>query len=135
MKKLVVDEIFAEWARQYGYFIPEPDMSVGVIDDDNIIGAAVFHAWSGPDIEVSYYGNKSLSLGVVRGLARIAVEAFGVSRVTARTARNNKTVTRGIRKLGFEYEGIRHCGYGDKDAVMYGLYGEKLAKLAGKAVH
>ena len=44
-------------------------------------------------------------------------------------------MTRGIKKIGFEYEGIAHNGYGDEDAIMYGLYGHKLARLAGKTVH
>ena len=135
MKRLVINNMFADWAQQYGYASTNFDMAVGIVDGDMIVGAAMFHAWNGPDIELSYYGKNSLTPGVAKGLAQIAVDGFGVSRVTARTARNNKIVTRGIKKLGFEYEGIRKHGYGEQDAVMYGLYGTKLAKLAGKAMH
>jgi RimJ/RimL family protein N-acetyltransferase len=71
----------------------------------------------------------------VKGIAKIATECLGVSRITARTSRSNKTMTRGIRKVGFQYEGVRKCGYGNQDAIMYGLYGKNLAKLAGKALH
>jgi len=44
-------------------------------------------------------------------------------------------MTRGIRKVGFQYEGVRKFGYGEQDAIMYGLYGKNLAKLAGRALH
>ena len=40
---------------------------------------------------------------------------------------------KGIKKIGFEFEGVRHNGYGKYDALMYGLYGANLAKLAQAA--
>ena len=43
-------------------------------------------------------------------------------------------MTKGIKKVGFEYEGIRHAAYGNRDAVMYGLWGKNLARLAGKTL-
>jgi RimJ/RimL family protein N-acetyltransferase len=110
-------------------------MAIGVLEEGYLVAACMFHAHNGPDVELSYYGPKTLTLDIVKGLARIAVEYLGVSRITARTSRGNKIMTRGIKKVGFEYEGIRKCGYGDQDAIMYGLYGANLARLAGKTVH
>jgi len=131
-----MDSHVLEWSQEkFGLAPKYCDMALGVIEDGELVGSAFFHAWNGPDIELSYYGPNTLTLGIYRSLMRIAVNSFGVSRVTIRTARNNKTMTRGIKKLGFEFEGIRHHGYGKYDAIMYGLYGEKLARLAGKAVH
>lgn len=138
MKSLMVgqDDTIAAWAFDTFKFYPcHYVMAIGIVEDRRLIGAAMFHAHNGPDVEVSYYGPNTLTLDVVKGLARIAVDYLGVSRITARTSKSNKAMTRGIKKIGFEYEGIRHCGYGDQDAVMYGLYGEKLARLSGKAMH
>jgi RimJ/RimL family protein N-acetyltransferase len=108
---------------------------LGIANEDGLVGACLFHAHNGPDVELSYYGPNTLTLSIVKRIAKIAVEYLGVSRITARTSRSNKMMTRGIKKIGFEYEGIRKCGYGNQDAVMYGLYGKNLARLAGKALH
>lgn len=126
----------AAWAfHTFGFHPTQYCMAIGILKDGVLVAACMFHAHNGPDVELSYYGPHTLTLGLVKGLAKIAVEHLGVSRVTARTARTNKTMTRGIRKVGFQYEGVRKCGYGDQDAIMYGLYGRNLARLAGKALH
>ena len=111
-------------------------MAIGIANPKgDLVASCLFHAHSGPDVELSYYGPNTLTLDLVKGIAKIAVEYLGVSRITARTSRSNKTVTRGIKGIGFAFEGIRKCGYGDEDAVMYGLYGKNLARLAGKELH
>lgn len=126
----------AAWAFQtFGFHPTQYCMAVGIMENGLLVAACMFHAHNGPDVELSYYGPNTLTLGLIKGLAKIATECLGVSRITARTSRSNKTMTRGIRKVGFQYEGIRKCGYGEQDAVMYGLYGKNLAKLAGKALH
>lgn len=137
MKVLVTgnDTVVAEWVfRSFGIVITQCNLAVGIVEGDRMVGAAFFHAHNGPDVEISYYGPRTMTLDIVKGLARIAVDHLGVSRVTARTAKSNKRMTRGIRKVGFEFEGIRKCGYGDQDAIMYGLFGRKLAKLAGRTM-
>jgi RimJ/RimL family protein N-acetyltransferase len=126
----------AAWAfKTFNFHPTHYCMAVGIIEDHGLVAACMFHAHNGPDVELSYYGPKTLTLDVVKGLAKIAVEHLGVSRITARTSRANKTITRGIKGVGFQYEGVRKCGYGDQDAIMYGLYGRNLAKLAGRALH
>ncbi len=138
MKTFLLDNdlTVATWAfRTFGFHPTQFNMAIGIMEKGHLVGACMFHAHNGPDVELSYYGPHTLTLGLVKGIAKIAVERLGVSRITARTSRSNKTMTRGIRKVGFQFEGVRKCGYGDQDAIMYGLYGEKLAKLAGKALH
>ena len=138
MKTLMLgnDEWIASWTNtHFGYGGPgKYDMAMGIIHDNELVGSVMFHAYNGHDVELSIYGPNSLDLGIVRKIVRLAVDQLGVSRITVRTARNNKTMTRGITKLGWEYEGIRHCAYGEYDAVMYGLYGKKLMRLAGKVM-
>jgi RimJ/RimL family protein N-acetyltransferase len=126
----------AAWAfKTFGFHPTQYCMAIGILEDGLLVAACMFHAHNGPDVELSYYGPKTLTLDVVKGLAKIAVEQLGVSRITARTSRANKTITRGIKGVGFQYEGVRKCGYGDQDAIMYGLYGRNLARLAGKVLH
>lgn len=130
------DEIVASWT--FSTFNMPPcayEMAVGIIEDGHLVGSVLWHAYRGHDIEISYYGPKTMTLGIARACARMATDHFKVSRVTARTSKANKTMTRGIKKIGFEYEGICHHGYGDQDAVIYGLYGKNLARLAGKEMH
>lgn len=125
----------AAWAfKTFNFYPTQFCMAVGIMKDDMLVAACLFHAHNGPDVELSYYGPGTLDLGVVKGIAGIAVEHLGVSRITARTARKN-SLRKSIHKLGFEFEGVRKCGYGDQDALMYGLYGKNLARLAGKALH
>ena len=129
------DKWIATWTQiHFGCGSGHYDMAIGIVDDGDLVGSALLHAYNGHDVEVSYYGPKTIDLGVMRKLARLCVDNLGVSRITVRTARNNKTMTRGITKLGFQYEGIKHNGYGEYDAVMYGLYGKKLMRLAGKVL-
>lgn len=138
MKNLLLgyDRQVSEWAfKVFGYQPISCDLAVGILDGGRIVGAALFHAYNGHDVEISYYGPKTMTLGVVRKIAKLAVEGLGVSRITVRTLKSNKQMTQGIKGIGFQFECVRKNGYGEKDAIMYGLYGEKLAKLAGKAVH
>ena len=130
------DENIANWtSEKFGIRCMDYNMALGIVDDGRVVGSVLFSAYNGHDVEISYFGPNTMTLGLVKQIAKIAVNHLGVSRITARTTRNNKTMTRGVKKIGFEYEGIRHNAYGEYDAVMYGLYGDKLAKLAGKAVH
>ena len=137
MKNLLLnyDDQVAQWAfNTFNYAPTKYDMAIGIVENDRIVGAALYHAWNGPDVEISYYGPQTMTLGIIKALARVAVNHLGVSRITARTAKSNKAITRGIKGLGFEYEGIRHNAYGGADAVMYGLYGRNLARLAGRTL-
>jgi RimJ/RimL family protein N-acetyltransferase len=135
MKQLLFghDEEIARWTADT-FRIPNGrcDMAIGIVEDGVLKGSIMWHAYRGHDIEISYYGPRTMTLGIARTCAKIAMDHFGVSRVTARTARSNKTMTRSVKKIGFEYEGISHHGYGEQDAVMFGLYGKNLARLAGK---
>lgn len=138
MKQLIYgfDEKVAEWTQNvFGVPPGKYEMAVAIVEHDKIVGSIMWHAFRGHDIEISYYGPKTMTLGIARACARVAVDHFGVSRVSARTAKRNKTMTKGIEGIGFRYEGIIHAGYGNKDAVLYGLYGKNLARLAGKEMH
>ena len=138
MKKLLYgyDEQVAAWTSNNFHVMPgKYEMAVGIVEGNNIVGSVIWNAYRGHDIEISYYGPKTMTLGIARECAKVAVDHFGVSRVTARTIRSNKAMTRGVKKIGFEYEGIIHAGGKAHDEVLYGLYGKNLARLAGKELH
>ncbi len=127
------DEILNQWTlATFGVRNFNSNMALGVMDGPQLVGSVFFHAHNGPDIELSYFGPQTLTIGILRSICRIAVDHFGVSRITVRAPRTNKRMTRGIHKIGFVFEGVRHNGYGDQDALMYGLYGKNLARLAGR---
>lgn len=137
MKVLVTgnDQLVIDWTlHAFGVLCTKVDLACGIAEEGRLVGACFFQAYNGPDIELSYYGPNTLTLDIVKQLAKIAVDHFAVSRITVRTQKSNKILKKSIHKLGFVFEGVRHHGFGDEDAVMYGLFGEKLAHLAGRTM-
>ena len=137
MKRLICgrDEEIAEWTFDKFHLRPvRYDMAIGIVDDSELVGSVLWHAYNGDDIEISDYGPKTMTLGIARAMAKMAIDYWGVSRVSAKTARSNRKMTRGIKKIGFEWEGTKHCAYGDEDAIMYGLWGKNLYRLAGRSL-
>jgi RimJ/RimL family protein N-acetyltransferase len=130
------DQLVVDWTfDRFGIYCTKIDMAFAIIEDGEIVGSCFFQAHNGPDIELSYYGRpNTMTPAIVKQLAKIAVDHFGVSRITARTMKSNKALKKSIHKIGFVYEGIRHRAFGEEDAVMYGLFGENLARLAGKVM-
>lgn len=138
MKQLIYgcDEQVASWTLSTFNVQPrKTELVVGIVENGKLVGSIMWYNWSVHDIELSYYGPSTITLGIARECAKTAINYFGVSRVTARTSETNKTVKRGIGKLGFKYEGVAHKAYGDKDAIVYGIYGNNLARLAKKEMH
>jgi RimJ/RimL family protein N-acetyltransferase len=137
MKVLVTgnDQIIAHWTyNAFGVLCTNIDLAIAIMENNKIIGSAFFQRHCGPDIELSYFGPGTMTLDIVKGLAKIAVSHFGVSRVTVRTATDNETIQK-VEKLGFVREGIVHDHYGENsDAIMFGLFGKNLAKLAGRTL-
>ena len=85
MHQLIIgqDEDVAAWAFvTYSMALCRYDAAVGIVDDGRLVGAALWHAYSGHDIELSYYG--PMTRGIAKSLAKMAIDYFGVSRVTAR---------------------------------------------------
>lgn len=116
--------------------IPTPyALAVGIIDDEGrLIGGALFQEFNGFNVELAYYGRGSLTRDVVRGLARVCLQKFNPLRVTLRTAKRNKRIVRRVSKFGFKFEGFCPFFYGPRKsdgAAVFGLYRDKLAKLAG----
>ncbi len=98
--------------RPYKY-----DRAVGLIGPKGLCGAALFHYWNGHNVELTYLGYDTITVGVLRGLARFAICTFNPSRVTVVTAKRNKRLIRTLQRVGLKVEGTQRCYYGPVDCV------------------
>lgn len=112
------------------------DRCIGIIDPTGkITGAILLHDYNGNNVELSYYGEKTLSAGIVRCLAQFIVCTFDPSRLTVITSKRRKTLMRSLQRFGFKLEGTQRCYYGKKDivknvGVRFVMFREGLDKLA-----
>jgi RimJ/RimL family protein N-acetyltransferase len=92
------------------------DRAVGLLDSNSkMVGAVIFQNWNGPNIEISYYGKNTMTLGVIRYLARYTLDTFDPARLTAITSKRNRQFMKALQKLGFRVEGAQRCYYGKQD--------------------
>lgn len=115
-------------------------MAVGLVDvlTGLLKGAVTFHDYNGSNVELSYWGPNSITRGAIKGLALFCFNSLKVNRVTVRTPRRNKAVTRGLPKLGFRAEGLLRRYYGphrNDDAVIFGITVEDARRLMGARLH
>jgi RimJ/RimL family protein N-acetyltransferase len=111
------DELVAKWLfstlkqKIYTY-----DRALGLVDPSGkMIGAVLFQNWNGPNLEISYYGERTMTVGVVRCLAQFVLNTFDPARLTAITSKRNRQFMRALQRLGFRLEGVQRCYYGKKD--------------------
>jgi RimJ/RimL family protein N-acetyltransferase len=111
------DEKVAEWLFDdlrkpiYKY-----DRALGLLNSSGIlVGAILYQNWNGPNVELSYYGKNTLTLGIVRCIARFTLTAFNPARLTVITSKRNRQFMKALQKLGFRLEGIQRCYYGTRD--------------------
>lgn len=111
------DELVSSWAfAQFKIFCAPVNKAIGIMDSNGkIVGAALFQNFNGVNVELSYYGPKTLTLGIVRSLARYSVCAFNAGRLTVVTSKKNTPFIRGLLKIGFKLEGAQRCYYGHED--------------------
>jgi hypothetical protein len=111
------DEYVANWSNTFFNVFPiKYDRVIGVIDEErSLVGAIFFHNFNGVNVELGYYGPKTLSLGIVRSICRIVISEFKASRLTVVTSRRKKHLIKSLIKIGFRIEGVQRRFYGDRD--------------------
>ncbi len=126
------DMEIAKWTFQTFNVQPWPFVkAVGLLKGNELVGSFMFQEYNGSNAELSYYGPKTLTPRVVREIARAALILLNVNRLTIRTKRKNRHITRAIMKLGFLFEGVQKMFYGpNEDAILYGLLRPDLIRLA-----
>jgi len=133
------DEAVAAWLFQgYGQKPMKYDRALGLLGKSGeMMGAVLFHHYNGSNVEMSYYGKNTATLGLFRCLMRFVLLEFDASRLTVMTSKRNRRYIKGFQKLGFKFEGVQRCYYGKRDCVrntgvrlvMFRDGIEKIAKL------
>jgi len=132
------DKEVTEWVRNsFRLFPMHLNRAIGVIGiDGSLVGAILFSNYNSVNVDLSYYGPKTVSLGVCRSIARIALGEFNAARVSAVTSKRNKRLIWGLQKVGFKIEGAQRCYYGHKDCtrntgIRLVMFRDKIEAMAG----
>ena len=132
------DEKVAAWAFSTFHLFPtRVDRALGIVSKDGAIkGAILFQNFNGTNVELSYYGPHTASVGISRSIARVILSEFSAARVTVVTSKRNRRIMRGLSKFGFAIEGVQRRYYGHKDCprntgVRFVLFHEQICKIAG----
>jgi hypothetical protein len=134
---LDADQIVAAWAFEKHNRVPiHVDRAIGIVEDGVLIGAALFHCYNTVDVCFAYYGKKSLSLGIIKVLARIALYELKLSRCTVIVPKRPAFLLRKLPRFGFRFEGIQRRFYGPTDKAhhtgcRFVAFREDIERLAG----
>ena len=113
------DDRVLAWANlAFNLYPMSVNRALGVIGEDGTLRGAIFlRNFNGVNVELGYYGPNTLSVGIVRSIARIVIAEFNAARLTVVTSKRNKQLVKSLTRLGFKPEGVNRCYYGHKDTV------------------
>ena len=133
------DQAVAEWAFFHHKLFPmKVDRAFGIISSNKeIVGAALFSSYNSINAELSYYGKKSVTRGIVRALAKIALYELRLERCTVIVPKRPSFLLKKLPKFGFRFEGVQHKYYGRSNAsrhtaCRFVLFREDLERLAAE---
>ncbi len=120
------DQAVADWvSKKWGKPLQSWYYAVGILNKEGVLrGAATFHNFNGNNIELCYYGPKTISKDVVFGLCRFIFDHLKATRLTISVPRKNKILTKSVRKMGFKVEGVLRHFYGPynrDEAIIFGV--------------
>lgn len=99
--------------------------------NQELVGAAVLHDRSKYNVELSYYGPGTITMGLLKAIAVSALDA-GFLRISVKV--RTKRMARHMTRIGLKYEGRQADMYGPgKDALLYCVSAPLLLKLARRA--
>lgn len=117
---LDADDFVAGWAYQtHNRFPMKFDRAIGVIENNQIVGAVIFTSYNSCNAEMSYYGKGTVSVGIVRTLCRIALYELKLSRCTVIVPKRPTYLLKKLPKLGFRFEGVQRRFYGPDDSSRF----------------
>ena len=125
---LGLDYAVAQWVS---FNIPHsngfgPCTAIGIMDaNEELAGGVVFNNYQ-PEyggIEISFVARspKCLTKNIICGIFAYPFDQLRVKRVTAVTPRKAASARRFLEKFGFKREGVLRRGFGNDDAIIYGL--------------
>lgn len=133
---LGADALVAAWAfKEHNKTPMLVDRAIGIVEDNQIVGAALFHSYNSVNAELSYYGKNTFTVGIMRSLARIALTELNLSRCTVIVPKRPSFLLKRLPKFGFRFEGVQRRYYGPTDAsrhtgCRFVAFREDLEKLA-----
>ena len=118
---IVADPRFRPWLEaKIGVALADDAVFIGEIRDGLILSAIAFSHWTGHDMDVSVAGSQG-SRGILQAFYQYVFDQHRCCRATARIRASNLASQRLAERLGFQREGVLRQGYGDEDALIYGL--------------
>lgn len=130
----------AAWAFQEHNKVPHHvDRAIGVVENNALIGAALFHSYNTMNANLSYYGKGTLTLGIIRALSKIALYELQLARCTVIVPKRPSYLLKKLHKFGFRYEGVQHRYYGPTNSAKHTgcrfvVFREDIEKLAGSTL-
>ena len=124
---IVCDARFRPWLEErIGVVLPSDAQFVGRVVGERIAAAIGVSHWTGPDVELSVAASPgSGSRGLLRTVFAYVFGQLGCVRCTARIRASNQDSIALAERLGFRREGVLRKGYGDEDAIIFGLLREE----------
>ena len=132
------DEHVAAWAYQtHNRFPVKADRAIGIVEDGKLIGAVLFSSYNSMNAELSYYGKNTVTVGIVRAIAKIALYELRLARCTVIVPKRPSYLLKKLAKFGFRYEGVQRRYYGPTDhnrhvGCRFVLFREDIEKLASE---
>lgn len=132
------DELVAEWAfKAYNRVPLKVDRAFGIVEDGKLVGAALFSSYNTVNAELSYYGNNTMTRGILRELARIALYELRLARCTVIVPKRPTFLLKKMEKYHFRFEGVQRRYYGPTDnsrhtGCRFVAFREDLLRLAGE---
>lgn len=129
------DDRVSAWTWEAFGLVPHHvNTAIGLLKDEELVGAALFHNMNGMNVNLSLYSFEGFTPGVIKFLARIALNELKVERVTFHVPEQDRQLRRTLERYGAVLECIMVRFYGrDKNsaAAQYALFAEHLIRLCG----
>jgi hypothetical protein len=132
------DAQVAAWSFQTYKRLPmHVDRALGVLEDGILVGGILFTSYNGVNAELSYYGKNTITVGIIRTVARIALYELRLARCTVIVPKRPSYLLKKLTKFGFRYEGVQRRQYGPTDSsrhtgCRFVLFREDMEKLAAE---
>lgn len=110
------DQAVALWTWHEFKLMPmSVDRAYALVNDNRLIGSILFQYYSGIDVELSYYGEWTVTAGIYKFVLQQALETLKVERMTFKTRRSNRRLIAWMLRQGCIHEGNSRRYYGRED--------------------
>lgn len=129
------DDRVAAWTFEAFGLVPHHvNNAIGFVKDGELVGSALFHNMNGMNVNLSLYSLEPITPGIIKLLARTALNEMKVERVTFHVPEQDSQLRRTLERYGAILECIMVRFYGrdsNSAAAQYALFAEHLIRLCG----